>query len=615
MVVAGGCDYYPGSATSSPGFSFSVLDLRLAGDGDLLARIERLRKQLDVEGLLETPEAAVAAGAAAHDRRDHREGGKARDDVLAALARRGWAGRLVWGFAPVQDRHAAPAIVRALGELVAVAGVEVVIVARGGGSLADLLCFCDETLCRTVALLGVPVIASVGHHTDRTLLDDVAAVSCSTPTHAAEAAVRRGLHARPRRAGRRRGAACATTAGRAVLSRARTAAERCSRRAARSRAHLRAPSASARLHQQLREIRAGSRRRVESERRLTERRAVVLERKAASFAARLPRAPPARARAQLALALAGHDPQRTLERGYVLAQSADGEPIVTRRGRARRRRAAAALRRRLAAGEDRRAMSDAGRERRPATGRAADLRGGGGARRGDHPPPGLRRGEPRRDARAGQRGQDADRAVRQPARGGRRRARGAAPGRARQPAGSARPARVSTWETLAGLRARDRGLRARAAAGDRVQRVRAQEHGHPPARRRRGGARRGRHLRRRRPRHPAGGRRRRCRWRDASRWRRFCEHLAGLQLFPSRPSARSPAATARGRTSRRRSTSRCARPARRCTGRSGASRSRCASWSRCASASRRRSSRCAGAWSSTRRCASSSTRPARGTSS
>ncbi len=120
-------------------------------------------------------------------------------------ARRGWAGRLVWGFAPVQDRHAAPAIVRALGDLPAVGEVEVVIVARGGGSLADLLCFCDETLCRTVALLGVPVIASVGHHTDRTLLDDVAAVSCSTPTHAAEAAV--GVDCRaPARAGRCRAA-------------------------------------------------------------------------------------------------------------------------------------------------------------------------------------------------------------------------------------------------------------------------------------------------------------------------------------------------------------------------------------------------------------------------
>ena len=52
VVVAGGCDYYPGSATSSPGFSFAVSDLRVAGEGDLLVRIDRLRKQLDAEGLL-----------------------------------------------------------------------------------------------------------------------------------------------------------------------------------------------------------------------------------------------------------------------------------------------------------------------------------------------------------------------------------------------------------------------------------------------------------------------------------------------------------------------------------------------------------------------------------
>jgi len=188
VVVAGGCDYYPGSATSSPAFSFAVTDMRVAGEGDLLVRIDRLRKQLDAEGLLQLQKQlprpllprtiGVITGPT----------GKARDDVRAALARRGWAGRLVWGFAPVQDRHAAPAITRALGDIATVGGAEVVIVARGGGSLADLLCFCDETLCRTVALLRVPVIASVGHHTDRTLLDDVAAVSCSTPTHAAEAA-------------------------------------------------------------------------------------------------------------------------------------------------------------------------------------------------------------------------------------------------------------------------------------------------------------------------------------------------------------------------------------------------------------------------------------------
>src|SRR5438309_3347670 len=108
VVVAGGCDYYPGSATSSPGFSFSVLDLRVAGEGDLLARIERLRKQLDAEGLLERQK-ALARPALPHTIGVITgKSGKARDDVLAGLARRSWAGRIVWASAPVQDRHAAP---------------------------------------------------------------------------------------------------------------------------------------------------------------------------------------------------------------------------------------------------------------------------------------------------------------------------------------------------------------------------------------------------------------------------------------------------------------------------------------------------------------------------
>ncbi len=321
VVVAGGCDYYPGSSTSSPGFSFSVSDLRVAGEGDLLARIERLRRQLDAEGLLAPQKTlprpllprtiGVITG----------EGGKARHDVQAGLERRGWAGRLVWAFTPVQDRHAAPAIVRALGDMAAVAQVDVVIVARGGGSLADLLCFCDETLCRTVALLGVPVIASVGHHTDRTLLDDVAAVSCSTPTHAAEAAV--GVDCRRARSEQAARAARLSEHGRrAVLSRARQLAML-----------SRAPNAHlerqrTRLHQQLREVRAGSRRRLESERATNERRALVLARKTESSLLDCRERRP-RDLERLALALAGHDPQRTLERGYALVQTPEGEAIPT----------------------------------------------------------------------------------------------------------------------------------------------------------------------------------------------------------------------------------------------------------------------------------------------
>jgi exodeoxyribonuclease VII large subunit len=257
VVVSGGCDYYPGSATSSPGFSFAVADLRVAGEGDLLARIERLRRQLAAEGLLELQKRLALPPLPRTIGVITGEGGKARDDILAGLHRRGWAGRLVWGFAPVQDRHAAPMIVRALGDLAAVGGVEVAIVARGGGSLADLLCFCDETLCRTVALLGVPVISSVGHHTDRTLLDDVAAVSCSTPTHAAEAAV--GVDCSRARADQVAAASQLRKHGRrAVLSRAKLLAS-LSRAPA---AHL--ERQRTRLHQQLREMRAGARRRAQS---------------------------------------------------------------------------------------------------------------------------------------------------------------------------------------------------------------------------------------------------------------------------------------------------------------------------------------------------------------
>ena len=199
------------------------------------------------------------------------ERGKARDDVLAGLRRRGWAGRLVWAFAPVQDRRAAPPITRALQDLAAVGEVDAIVVARGGGSVMDLMAFSDETLCRTVAMLPVPVIASVGHHTDRTLIDDVASVSCSTPTHAAESAVR--LHCGDARR------AAAAAAGRLERGGRRAVVERARRLTALSRApaeHL--ASERRRMHQRVRELRAAGGRQVEDETAVTRRRLLVLRR-------------------------------------------------------------------------------------------------------------------------------------------------------------------------------------------------------------------------------------------------------------------------------------------------------------------------------------------------
>ncbi len=321
VIVSGGCDYYPGSASASPSFSFAVSALRVAGEGDLLAQIERRRRALAADGLLERQQALGRPLLPRTIGVICAETGKAREDVLAGLARRGWSGRVVWAFTPVQDRRAAPLIGAALRDLAASGEVEVIVVTRGGGSPTDLLAFSDETLCRTVALLAVPVIASIGHHTDRTLLDEVAAVSCSTPTHAAEAAVplncldaRSFLHAA---ASRLRGHSREAVIGRArllaALSRAPAAALARHRRT---------------LHQSLRELRASSRRLVGDERARTLGRTQTLARcRDGALRDCAVRRPGELER--LRLALGAHDPQRTLARGYALVEDRGGEPVTS----------------------------------------------------------------------------------------------------------------------------------------------------------------------------------------------------------------------------------------------------------------------------------------------
>jgi len=321
VVIAGGPDYYPGGGQASPSFSFRATHIRLAGEGDLLARLEALRKQLKAEGLFELqrqlrrPLLPKTIGVVTA------ESGAARRDLVAGLQRRGWAGTVVWAFAPVQDRHAAPAITAAIQDLAARPQVEAIVVTRGGGSLADLWAFCDETLCRTVALLRVPVVSAVGHERDSTLIDDVAAVACSTPTHAAEAAV--PLDCGIARLGLERSVA--------VLSRAAEGAVRA--RTPHLVALARGPARALRrerlaLNQKTREIRAASERSL-AERLGFQRRVagVVLERAARRAAgAEMERRRAALHRAEVTLR--AHEPERTLERGYALVEDAEGEPVT-----------------------------------------------------------------------------------------------------------------------------------------------------------------------------------------------------------------------------------------------------------------------------------------------
>src|SRR6476469_3487714 len=272
VVISGGPDYYPGGGQASPNFCFRATHVRLAGEGDLIARLEALRKQLRSEGLFELqkqlhrPQLPKAIGVVTA------ESGAARRDLLAGLDRRGWGGTVVWAFAPVQDRHAAPAIAAAVQGLAARPEVEAIVVTRGGGSLADLWAFCDETLCRTVAMLRVPVVSAVGHERDTTLIDDVAAVACSTPTHAAEAAV--PLDCRTARGSLGRSAAALERAAQGAVS------DRARHLAAIARGPARALQRERRaLNQRTREIRAAASRRLSERASFQQRIAtVVLER-------------------------------------------------------------------------------------------------------------------------------------------------------------------------------------------------------------------------------------------------------------------------------------------------------------------------------------------------
>ena len=321
IVVSGGPDYYPGGGQASPSFAFRASELRLAGEGDLLARLEALRKQLRSEGLFELQSQLARPALPRTIGVVTAESGAARRDLLAGLERRGWAGTVVWGFAPVQDRRAAGAIAGAIRDLAARPEIEVVVVTRGGGSLADLWAFCDETLCRTVAMLRVPVVTAIGHERDTTLIDDVAAVACSTPTHAAEAAVPLDCGEARRSLGR-----CAAALRRAgegaVGSRARHLGA-----LARGPARALRRERSA-LNQKTREMRAASERGVAAREAIQRRVALVLGR-----AARRAAGPGAKgqrdALRRAEVALRAHDPDRTLERGYALAEDTAGEPLTS----------------------------------------------------------------------------------------------------------------------------------------------------------------------------------------------------------------------------------------------------------------------------------------------
>ena len=159
-----------------------------AGSGALQQAFEALKKKLEAEGLFDPEKKHPLPRYPATIAVVTSPTGAAVRDIMTTLQRRWPAARVKLYKTQVQGDQAAPAILRALDAVDRDASADVVILARGGGSLEDLWAFNDERLARRIAEMNMPVISGVGHETDFTIADFVADLRAATPTAAAEAA-------------------------------------------------------------------------------------------------------------------------------------------------------------------------------------------------------------------------------------------------------------------------------------------------------------------------------------------------------------------------------------------------------------------------------------------
>ncbi|MFE9134110.1 exodeoxyribonuclease VII large subunit [Streptomyces sp. NPDC007355] len=169
--------------------SLRAVEIKPVGIGELLARLEQLKRSLAGEGLFALDRKrplpflphriGLVCGRASAAERDVLENARRRWPAVAFEVRN----------VAVQGVKAVPQVVQAVKELDAHEDVDVIIVARGGGSVEDLLPFSDEQLVRAVAECRTPVVSAIGHEPDSPLLDLVADLRASTPTDAAKKVV------------------------------------------------------------------------------------------------------------------------------------------------------------------------------------------------------------------------------------------------------------------------------------------------------------------------------------------------------------------------------------------------------------------------------------------
>jgi exodeoxyribonuclease VII large subunit len=184
VVAQGSVTVYPQRGN----YQLLVTGLRADGEGDLYQEFLRRKEKLLADGLFDPlhkkplPPYPRTIGVITSPT------GAVIQDILRTLQRRFPCAEVVLAPSLVQGEAAAASVVLALEGLVRRGGVDLVIIARGGGSAEDLWCFNDETLARAVFACPLPVVSAIGHETDFTILDFVADVRAATPTAAAELA-------------------------------------------------------------------------------------------------------------------------------------------------------------------------------------------------------------------------------------------------------------------------------------------------------------------------------------------------------------------------------------------------------------------------------------------
>ena len=185
VIMFGKMTFWPGRGS----LALRVTEIRAVGIGELLARLERLRALLAAEGLfdprLKRPLPFLPRRVGLVTSR----GSAAERDVLSVAQRRWPAVQFDVRHATVQGPTAVTQLTDAIEALDKDPDVDVIVLARGGGSVEDLLPFSDEALCRAIAACTTPVVSAIGHEPDSPLCDHVADLRAATPTDAAKRVV------------------------------------------------------------------------------------------------------------------------------------------------------------------------------------------------------------------------------------------------------------------------------------------------------------------------------------------------------------------------------------------------------------------------------------------